>query len=109
MAEWLWRLTRKPKVRTAEVRIPRWTVWSLSVNLARVDQGHVRKSGSFGGLMVKHPRPLLEISLSDFRRVATLNKITYLPIIFKAKVNEGPQHSGKQKYVALLVYDLETG
>ena len=28
--------------------------------------------------MVKHPRPLLEISLSDFRRLATLNMITYL-------------------------------
>ena len=32
-----------------------------------------------GGLMVKHPWPLLEISLSDFRRLATLNMITYLP------------------------------
>ena len=31
--------------------------------------------------MVKHPWPLLEISLSDFRRLATLNIIpTYLPI-----------------------------
>ena len=30
--------------------------------------------------MVKHPWPLLEISLSDFRRLATLNIIpTYLP------------------------------
>ena len=29
--------------------------------------------------MVKHPWPLLEISLSDFRRLATLNMITYLP------------------------------
>ena len=28
--------------------------------------------------MVKHPWPLLEISLSDFRRLATLNMITYL-------------------------------
>ena len=32
--------------------------------------------------MVKHPWPLLEISLSDFRRLATLNKIpTYLPVL----------------------------
>ena len=37
------------------------------------------KSGSFGELVVKHPWPLLEISLSDFRRLATLNIITYLP------------------------------
>ena len=32
--------------------------------------------------MVKHPWPLLEISLSDFRRLATLNINTYLPTIF---------------------------
>ena len=32
-----------------------------------------------GGLMVEHPWPLLEIGLSDFRRLATLNMITYLP------------------------------
>ena len=30
--------------------------------------------------MVKHPWPLLEISLSDFRGLATLNINTYLPI-----------------------------
>ena len=30
--------------------------------------------------MVKHPWPLLEISLSDFRRLATLNIYTYLPL-----------------------------
>ena len=29
--------------------------------------------------MVQHPWPLLEISLSDFRRLAMLNMITYLP------------------------------
>ena len=29
--------------------------------------------------MVKHPWPLLEICLSDFRRLAMLNMITYLP------------------------------
>ena len=32
--------------------------------------------------MVKHPWPLLEISLSDFRRLATLNIYTYLPVSF---------------------------
>ena len=36
-------------------------------------------AGSCGGLMVKHPWPLLEISLSDFRGLATLNINTYLP------------------------------
>ena len=34
---------------------------------------------SCGRLMVKHPWPLLEIRLSDFRRLATLNINTYLP------------------------------
>ena len=34
--------------------------------------------------MVQHPWPLLEISLSDFRRLATLNMITYLPTYFCA-------------------------
>ena len=29
--------------------------------------------------MVKHPWPLLDISLSDFRGLATLNINTYLP------------------------------
>ena len=41
VAEWLRRLTGKPKVRTAEVRIPHWTNWSIT--LARVDQSHVRE------------------------------------------------------------------
>ena len=35
----------------------------------------VAAAGSCGGLMVKHLWPLLEISLSDFRRLATLNII----------------------------------
>ena len=38
----------------------------------------VAAAGSCGGLMVKHPWPLLEIILSDFRRLATLNINTYL-------------------------------
>ena len=33
----------------------------------------VAAAGSCGGLMVRHPWPLLEISLPDFRRLATLN------------------------------------
>ena len=74
------RLTRKPKVRTAEVRLPRWKVWSLSVTQARIDQSHVN-SGRRGRLMVKHPWPLLEISPSDSRRLATLNMITYLTFL----------------------------
>ena len=36
-------------------------------------------AGSCGGVTVKHPWPLLEISLSDLRRLATLNINTYLP------------------------------
>ena len=39
----------------------------------------VAAAGSCSGLMVKHPWPLLEISLSDFRRLATLNMNTYSP------------------------------
>ena len=31
--------------------------------------------------MVKHPWPLLEVSLSDFCRLATLNINTYLPTL----------------------------
>ena len=38
----------------------------------------VAAAGSCGGLMVKHPWPLLEISLSDFRRLAHV-KYKYLP------------------------------
>ena len=78
MAEWLRRLNRKPKVRTA-----------VGSNLALDSLVAVRNSspgrpvpcegnlvaaaGSCGGLMVRHPWPMLEISLSDFRRLATLN------------------------------------
>ena len=43
----------------------------------------VAAAGTCGGLMVKHPWPLLEISLSDFRRLATLNMNTYLPTFLK--------------------------
>ena len=43
VAEWLRRLTRKPKVRTAVGSNLALAVWSLSVTLARVDQSHVRE------------------------------------------------------------------
>ena len=84
VAEWLRRLTRKPKVRTAVGSNP--ALDSLvAVRNSRPGQPEtcegnlVAAAGSCGGLMVKHPLPLLEISLSDFRRLATLNIYTYLP------------------------------
>ena len=43
VAEWLRRLTHKPKVRTAVGSNPALASWSLSVTLARVDQSHVRE------------------------------------------------------------------
>ena len=49
----------------------------------------VAAAGSCGGLMVKHPWPLLEISLSDFRRLATLNVYTYLPTYFDEDFFDG--------------------
>ena len=85
VAEWLRRLTRKPKVRAAVGSNP--TLDSL-VAVRNSSPGRpvpcegnlVAVAGSCGGLMVKHPWPLLEISLPDFRRLATLNIIpTYLP------------------------------
>ena len=42
----------------------------------------VAAAGSCGALMVKYPWPLLEISLSDFRGLATLNMNTYLAMYF---------------------------
>ena len=78
------RLTHKPKVRTAVGSNP--TLDSLvavrNTSLGRPEpcEGNlVAVAGSCGGLMVKHPWPLLEISLSDFRGLATLNINTYLP------------------------------
>ena len=46
----------------------------------------VASAGSCGRLIVKHPWPLLEISLSDFRRLATLNMNTYLPTYLPASI-----------------------
>ena len=84
MAEWLRRLTRKPKVRAAAGSNPELdslvAVRNSSPGRPVPCEGNlVAAAGSCGGLMVKHPWPLLEISLSDFRRLATLNLIpTYL-------------------------------
>ena len=84
MAEWLRRLTRKPKVRTAIGSNP--TLDSLVAvrnsspgRLEPCEGNLVAAAGSCGELMVKHPWPLLEISLSTFRGLATLNLNTYLP------------------------------
>ena len=86
MAECLRRLTRKPKVRTAVGSISNRTLDSLvavrytSPGRPEPCEGNlVAVAGSCGGVMVKHPWPLLEISLSDFRGLATLNINTYLP------------------------------
>ena len=84
VAVWLRRLTRKPKVRTAVGSNP--TLDSLvavrytSPGRPEPCEGNlVAVAGSCGGVMVKHPWPLLEISLSGFRGLATLNINTYLP------------------------------
>ena len=84
MAEWLRRLTRKPKVRTAVGSNPALdslvAVRNSSPGRPVPCEGNlVAVTGSGGGLMVKHPWPLMEISLSDFRRLATLNINTYPP------------------------------
>ena len=84
MATWLRRLTRKPKVRTAVGSNPAlnslFAVRNSSPGRPEPCEGNlVAAAGSCGGLMVKHPWPLLEISLSDFCRLATLNIYTYLP------------------------------
>ena len=81
MAEWL---RRKPKVRTAVGSNPALdslvAVRNSSPGRPESCEGNlVAAAGSCGGLMLKHPWPLLEISLSDFRRLATLNINTYLP------------------------------
>ena len=90
MAEWLRRLTRKPKVRTAICSNPALdAVRNSSPGRPEPCEGNlVAAAGSCGGLMVKHPWPPLEISLSDFRRLATLNINTYLPTLeqFSRKV-----------------------
>ena len=84
MAEWLRRLTRKPKVRTAAGSNPALdrlvAVRNSSPGRPEPCEGNlVAAASNCGGLMVKHPWFLLEISISDFRRLATLNISTYLP------------------------------
>ena len=84
VAEWLRRLTHKPKVRTAVGSNPTLdslvAVRNTSPGRPEPCEGNlVAVAGSCGGLMIKHPWPLLEISLSDFRGLATLNINTYLP------------------------------
>ena len=85
VAQWLRRLTRKPKVRTAVGSNPALdslvAVRNSSPGQPEPCEGNLATAaGSCGGLMVKHPWPLREISLSDFRRLATLNIIpTYFP------------------------------
>ena len=86
VAEWLRRLTREPKVRTAVGSNPTLdslvAVCNSSPGQPEPCEGNLAAAaGSCGGLMVKHPWPLLEISLSDFRRLATLNIYTYLPSV----------------------------
>ena len=69
VAEWLRRLTRKPKVRTAVGSNP-----ALDSLVAVRSPGRpvpcegnlVAVAGSCGRLMVKHPWPLLEISFQTF-------------------------------------------
>ena len=84
MAKWLRRLTRKPKVRTAVGSNPALdslvAVCNSSPGRPEPCEGNlVAVAGSCSGLIVKHPWPLLEVSLSDFRRLAKLNINTYLP------------------------------
>ena len=96
VAEWLRHLTRKPNVRTAVGSNPALdslvAVRNSSPGQPEPCEGNVvAAAGSCGGLMVKHPWPLLEISLSDFRRLATLNIYTYLPIDIGARISKRPQ------------------
>ena len=91
MAEWLRGLTRKPKVRTAVGSNPALdslvAVRNSSPGQPVPCEGNlVAAAGSCGGLMVKHPWPLLEVSLSDFHRLATLNIPTYLPTCAKREL-----------------------
>ena len=84
VAAWLRRLTRKPKVRTAVGSNPTLdslvAVRNTSPGRPEPCEGNlVAVAGSCGGLMVKHPWPLLEICLSDFRGLAKLSINTYLP------------------------------
>ena len=83
-AEWLRSLTRKLKVRTAVDSSPMLdslvAVHNSSPGRPEPCEGNlVAAAGSCGSVVVNHPWPLLEISLSDFRGLAILNINTYLP------------------------------
>ena len=96
MTEWLTHLTRKPKVRTAVGSNPKLdslvAVRNTSPGRPEPCEGNlVAVVGSCGGVMVKHPWPLLEISLSEFRGLATLN-INYLLYLPCCLGREGLQH-----------------
>ena len=85
-------MTRKSRVRTAVGSNPTLdslvAVRNSSPGQPEPCEGNlVAAAGSCGGLMVKHPWPLLEISLSDFRRLATLNIYTYLPTYLPAEIS----------------------
>ena len=84
VAKWLRHLTHRPQVRTAvdsnHALDSLIAVCNSSPGQPEPCEGNlVALAGSCGGLMVKHLWPLLEISLSDFHRLATLNINTYLP------------------------------
>ena len=84
VAEWLRRLTRKTKGQNGHrfKSRPGQLVAVRNSSLGRPEpyEGtQVAAAGSCGELMVKHPWSLQEVSLSDFRRLATLNINTYLP------------------------------
>ena len=55
--------------------------------------------------MVKHPWPLMEISLSDFRKLATLNIDTYLPM--KVYFEDGRLSFAKKQTKHLHVVGLQ--
>ena len=107
VAEWLRHLTRKPKVRTTVGSNPMLdslvVVRNTSPGRPEPCEGNlVAVAGSCGGLMVKHPWPLLEISLSDFRGLATLNINTYLPTGWYVAFNLSRIVGNKQRIYCLL-------
>ena len=109
MAKWLRRLTRKPKVRTAVGSNPALdtlvAVRNSSPGRPEPCEGNlVAAAGSCGGLMVKHPWPLLEISLSDFRRLATLKSNAYLPTYLGFAETAYFTHFPEQKSTKLVLY-----
>ena len=105
VAEWLRRLTHKLKVRTAVGSNPTLdslvAVCNTSPGRPEPCEGNlVALAGSCGGLMVKHLWPLLEISLSDFRGLATLTISTYLPKLLAIQVRtKSKTHGHAPNYI----------